>query len=71
MISLEKNTLMQIRIRTRRNLYFQMLVTVFRWCLMIISCFVCDFVVAQIRRYADTQIGVLAFSPLMHASSLK
>ena len=30
-----------------------------------------DLVVAQIRRYADTQIGVPALSPLMHASSLK
>ena len=37
-----------------------MLVTVFRWCLMIISCFFCDFVGEQIHRYADTQIGVPA-----------
>ena len=37
----------QICIRTGRNLYFQMLVTVFRWCLMIISCFFCDFIVTQ------------------------
>jgi hypothetical protein len=33
-----------------------MLVIVFRWCLMIISCFFCDFVGPQIFRYADTQI---------------
>ena len=49
-----KYTDMQIRIGTRRKLYFQMLVTVFRWCLMIISCFVCDFVGTQICRYTDT-----------------
>jgi hypothetical protein len=34
-----KYTDTQISIRTRRNLYFQMQVTVFRWCLMNISCF--------------------------------
>jgi len=33
--------------------------------------FFCDFAVMQIRRYADTQIGVPASLPLMHASSLK
>ena len=34
-------------------------------------CFFRDYVVAQLRRYADTQISVPAFLPLMHASSLK
>ncbi len=48
-----KYAAMQIRIRTRRNLFFQMLDTVFRWCLMIISCF---FVFFLSRRYADMQI---------------
>jgi len=48
-----KYTDKQIRIRTRRNLYFQIMVTVFKWCLMIISCF---FVIFLARRYADTQI---------------
>jgi hypothetical protein len=46
----------------------------FRWYLMILSGFFWiffDFVVAQVRRYADTQIGVPAFSPLMQASSMK
>ena len=44
---------MQISMRTCRNLYFQMLVNIFRWCLMIISCF---FVILLSRRYADKQI---------------
>jgi len=47
---------MHICIQTCRNPYFQMLVIVFRWCLMIISCFFCNFVGPQIRRYADMQI---------------
>jgi len=52
------------RIRTCRNPYFQMLVFVFRWHLMLMSCLLCDFVGPQIRRYADMQIGVPAFSLL-------
>ena len=51
---------------TCRNPYFHMLVIVFRWCLMI---FLWQILFAH--RYTNTQIGVPAFSPLMHASSLK
>ena len=39
-----------------------MSVIVFRRCLIIISCFLCDFVGAQIHRYADTLIGVPAMA---------
>ena len=49
---------MQIRIRTCRNPYFQMLVIVFRKCVVIISCF---FVILLAHRYADTQIRLYVF----------
>ena len=46
-----------------RNLYFQMLVTVFRWCLMIITCF---FAILLSHRYADricsTSLSVMLFA---------
>ncbi len=61
---LKKYTDTQICIRTQRKISF-------RGCIMIISWFFCDFVGALASRYEDTQIGVPAFSPLTHASSLK
>ncbi len=49
---------------------FQTSFFVFRWHPMFIACFFVIFCM-QLHRYTDTQIGVPAFLPLMHASSLK
>ena len=51
------------RKRKYTDTQIQMLVIVFRGCLMITSCFLCDFVGPQIRRYADTQ---MVFPPSCH-----
>ncbi len=57
-----KYTDMQIHIRTRRNNFFQMLIIVFRWCLMIISYFFAILLApdTQISRYADRCSRLLA-----------
>ena len=70
MISLENKADTQPRIRTRRIIFFQMLDTVFRWCLMIISVFF--FVIFLSRRNADMQIRGYKdrFSPVMSSNQL-
>ena len=60
-----------IRTCSGRNPYFQMLlVIVFRWCLMIISCFLCDFVGAQIRILRTKIVFLLKLTPESGPGSL-